>query len=99
MPFLFNLFAEALYWVFKRHFYLIITFFTLVYYLDDFIFILYLDTSYAPVVYVYNFIIILLSFPLNPTKDSYSTVLDIPSYYINTNTFFLSFSPAKQIVL
>jgi hypothetical protein len=39
-------------------------------------------------VYVYNFIIILLGFPLNFIKDSYSTVLDIFSYYINTNIFF-----------
>ena len=79
-PFLFNLFIEALYWVLKRYLYLIVTFFTLVYYLDDFIFILRLGTSYTLVVYVYNFIIILLSFPLNATKDSYSTVLDILGY-------------------
>jgi hypothetical protein len=29
---------------------------------------------------VYNFIIILLGFPLNTTKDSYSTVLDVLGY-------------------
>ena len=59
---------------------LIIAFFVLVYYLNDFIFILYLGTSYTPVIYVYNFIIILLSFPLNTTKDFYSTVLDVLGY-------------------
>jgi hypothetical protein len=52
-----------------------------------------------PMVYVYNFIIILFSFPFNPTKDSYGIVSDILSYYININTFFLSLSPVKQIVL
>ena len=52
----------------------------LVYYLNNFIFILYLGTSYTPVIYIYNFIIILLSFPPNTTKDSYNTVLDILGY-------------------
>ena len=79
-PFFFNLFIKALYWVFKRRLYLIIVFFILVYYLNNFIFILYLGTSYTLVVYIYNFIIILLSFPLNATKDSYSMVLDILGY-------------------
>ena len=43
-------------------------------------FILRLDTSYILVVYVYNFIIILLSFSPNATKDFYSIVLDILGY-------------------
>ena len=55
-------------------------FFILVYYLNNFIFILYRSTSYILVIYVYNFIIILLSFPLNTIKDFYSTVLDILNY-------------------
>ena len=58
-----------------------------------------LGTSYILVVYVYNFTITLLGFPPNATKDSYSTVLDVLGYHINTNTFFLSLSPAKQMVL
>ena len=29
---------------------------------------------------MYNFIIILLSFPFNTTKDSYNTVLDVLGY-------------------
>jgi hypothetical protein len=52
----------------------------LIYYLNNFIFISCLGTSYILVVYIYNFIIILLSFPFNIIKDSYSTVLDILSY-------------------
>ena len=52
----------------------------LVYYLNNFIFILYLGASYILVIYIYNFIIILLGFPFNTTKDSYSIVLDILSY-------------------
>ena len=80
MPFFFNLFVEALYWILKRRFYLIIAFFTLVYYLNHFIFILYPGTSYILIIYVYNFIIILLSFLFNITKDSYGTVLDILGY-------------------
>ena len=43
-------------------------------------FILYLNTSYILVVYIYNFIIILLNFPPNTTQDFYSTVLDILGY-------------------
>ena len=79
-PFLFNLFTEALYWVLKRRLYPIITFFALVYYLDNFIFILRLGTSYTLVVYVYNFTIILLGFPPNATKDSCGMVLDVLGY-------------------
>ena len=52
----------------------------LVYYLNNFIFILHLGISYILVIYVYNFIIILLSFPLNAIKDSCGTVLDILGY-------------------
>ena len=37
---------------------------------------MYLGISYTPVIYVYNFIIILLSFPFNIIKDFYNTVLD-----------------------
>ena len=80
MPFFFNFFTEALYWIFKRRFYLIIIFFMLVYYLNNFIFILYLGTSYILVIYIYNFIIILLSFPPNTTKDFYGIVLDVLGY-------------------
>ena len=80
MPFFFNFFTEALYWIFKRRLYLIIAFFALVYYLNNFIFILYLGTSYILVIYVYNFIITLLSFPFNTIKDFYGTVLDILGY-------------------
>jgi hypothetical protein len=80
VPFLFNLFIEALYWILKRRLYLIIAFFMLVYYLNDFIFILHLDTSYTLVIHIYNFIIILLGFPLNTIKDSYSMVSDILGY-------------------
>jgi hypothetical protein len=80
VPFLFNLFAEALYWILKCRFYLIIAFFALVYYLNNFIFILYLGTSYTLVIHVYNFIIILLSFPPNTIKDSCGMVLDILGY-------------------
>ena len=79
-PFFFNLFIKALYWIFKRCFYLIIAFFVLVYYLNNFIFILYLGTSYILVIYIYNFIIILLGFPFNTTKDFYNIVLDILGY-------------------
>ena len=98
-PFFFNLFVKARYQILKCRLYLIIAFFTLVYYLNDFIFILYLSTSYISVIYMYNFIIILLGFPLNATKDFYGTVLNILGYQININTFFLSLSPVKQIVL
>jgi hypothetical protein len=79
-PFLFNLFIEALYWILKYCLYLIIAFFVLIYYLNNFIFILYLGTSYIPVIHVYNFTIILLGFLLNTTKDSYGIVLDILGY-------------------
>ena len=50
------------------------------YYLNNFIFILRLNTSYILVVYIYNFIIILLNFPFNATKDFYNTVLNILGY-------------------
>jgi hypothetical protein len=79
-PFLFNLFAEALHWVLERRLYPIVAFFALVYYLDDFIFILRPDTSYAPVVRVYNFTIALLGFPPNAVKDSCGTVSDVLGY-------------------
>jgi Reverse transcriptase (RNA-dependent DNA polymerase) len=98
-PFLFNLFAEALHWVLERRLHPIIAFFALVHYLDDFIFILRPGTSYTPVVHVYNFTITLLGFPPNATKDSCGTVSDVLGYQINTNTFFVSLSPAKQMVL
>ena len=52
----------------------------LVYYLNNFIFILHLGISYTLVIYMYNFIIILLSFPPNTTKDFCGTVLDILGY-------------------
>ena len=54
-PFLFNLFTEALHWVLERRLHLIITFFALIHYLNNFIFILHPGTSYTPVVRVYNF--------------------------------------------
>ena len=97
--FFFNLFIKALYQIFKYCLYLIIAFFALVYYLNNFIFILYLGISYILVIYIYNFIIILLSFSFNTTKDSCGMVLNILGYQININIFFLSFSPAKQMVL
>ena len=52
----------------------------LVYYLNNFIFILHLNTSYILVIYMYNFIIILLNFPPNTTKDFYNIVLNILGY-------------------
>ena len=67
----------------------------LIYYLNYFIFILYLNTNYILVVYIYNFTITLLSFPLNVIKDFYDIVLDILNYQININTLFLFFSPIK----
>ena len=67
----------------------------LVYYLNNFIFILYLGTSYILVIYIYNFIITLFSFSFNTTKNSYSMVSDILGYKININTFFLSLSFTK----
>ena len=78
--FFFNLFTEALYQILKYRLYLIIAFFILVHYLNNFIFILYLGISYTLVIYIYNFIITLLSFPFNTTKDFYGIVSDILGY-------------------
>ena len=50
-------------------------------------------------VHVYNSIIAQLGFPPNPAKDSCGTVSVVLGYQINTDTSFLSLSPAKQLAL